>query len=83
MAVVADSPQFSSLVAKTAPVTNKGTALRVVNCIGFAITIPSIQLLVVPIQEQYLFLLLSPGPVFGLWNLHHLVFGNNGATKSS
>jgi MFS family permease len=74
LTVVADSPQFSSLVARYAPETNKGTALTIVNCIGFSITIGSIQLLGVPIPEQFLFLLLAPGPVFGLWSMRHLAF---------
>lgn len=74
MAVVADSPQFSTLVAQTAPDESKGTALTIVNCIGFAITIGSIQLLVIPLSERYLFLLLAPGPVFGLWSLRIHVF---------
>jgi MFS family permease len=74
LAVVADSPQFSSLVATTVPATNKGTALTIVNSIGFAITIGSIQLLGVPLSEQYLYLLLAPGPVFGLWCLRWHVF---------
>jgi len=74
MAVVADSPQFSTLVAQTAPANNVGTALTIVNCIGFAITIGSIQLLGVPWSEKYLFLLLAPGPLFGLWSLRKLVF---------
>ena len=74
LAVVADSPQFSSLVATTAPETNKGTALTIVNCIGFSITIGSIQLLSVPLPEQYLFLLLAPGPLFGLWSMWSLAF---------
>jgi len=73
-AVVADSPQFSSLIATTAPADNKGTALTIVNCIGFSITIGSIQLLGVPFSEQYLFLLLAPGPIFGLWSMRGLVF---------
>lgn len=73
LAVVADSPQLSSLVATTAPAANKGTALTIVTCIGFAITIGSIQLLGVPIPERYLFLLLAPGPFVGLWNMYHLV----------
>lgn len=76
LAVVADSPQFSSLVATTAPVTNKGTALTIVNCIGFSITIGSIQLLDVPIAEEYLFLLLAPGPLVGLWCMRQHVFGS-------
>lgn len=69
LTVVADSPQFSSLVASTAPATSKGSALTIVNCIGFAITIGSIQLLDVPISEQFLFILLAPGPILGLWNM--------------
>ncbi|MDB2385369.1 MFS transporter, partial [Polaribacter sp.] len=45
MVVIADSPLFSTLVAKAAPQEEKGTALTIVNCIGFSITIISIQLL--------------------------------------
>lgn len=66
--VVADSPQFSSLVAKSAPVESKGTALTAVNCLGFSLTVGSIQLLGVPLHERYLFLLLAPGPMLGLFN---------------
>jgi MFS family permease len=72
--VVADSPQFSSLVAQTCQPEYKGTALTIVNCIGFTITIGSIQLLGVPLPEQFLFLLLAPGPLFGLWSLRSHVF---------
>jgi MFS family permease len=69
--VVADSPQFSALVATAAPQENKGTALTIVTSIGFAITILSIQLLQPALDQfgQYGFLLLLPGPVFGLWHL--------------
>jgi|AntRauTorckE5430_2_1112549.scaffolds.fasta_scaffold01514_1 MFS family permease len=74
LVVVADSPQFSSLVAQTCPPEYKGTALTIVNCIGFAVTIGSIQLLGAPISEQYLFLLLAPGPGFGLWSMRSHVF---------
>ncbi len=45
MAVVADSPLFSTLVANNTEATSKGTALTIVNCIGFSISIISIQLL--------------------------------------
>lgn len=68
MAVIADSPQFSTLVAKTAPKEYIGTALTICNCIGFFITVISIQLLnnlKEVIDSQYMFLLLIPGPVFG------------------
>ena len=67
--VVSDSPQFSSLVAKYASPELKGTALTIVNCIGFAITILSIQLVNLMTQNfdpRYMFLLLVPGPVLGL-----------------
>ncbi|MEM1337936.1 MAG: MFS transporter [Bacteroidota bacterium] len=69
MVVIADSPLFSTLVAKNAPAAIKGTALTIVNCIGFAITIVSIQLvtyLQTVLAPQWLFLVLIVGPVFGL-----------------
>ncbi|QCX00404.1 MFS transporter [Aggregatimonas sangjinii] len=72
MAVTADSPQFSSLVAGALPPEVKGTGLTLVNCIGFGLTIVSIQLLTYfseKIALQYLFLPLLIGPVIGLWHL--------------
>jgi MFS family permease len=69
MSVVADSPLFSTLVAKHAPADARGSALTLVTCLGFAITIVSIQLMGYSqhfIPVQYLFLLLAPGPVLGL-----------------
>jgi MFS family permease len=68
-AVVGDSPQFSALNAANAPPALVGSALTIVNCIGFAITIPSIQLLNAStawMPVQYVFLLLLPGPLLGL-----------------
>ena len=68
-AVVGDSPQFSALNAANAPPALVGSALTIVNCIGFAITIPSIQLLNAStawLPVQYVFLLLLPGPLMGL-----------------
>ena len=67
--VIADSPMFSTLVAQNAPPESRGTALTIVNCIGFAITIVSIQLvkaISVHIDPRYIYLLLSAGPVLGL-----------------
>jgi MFS family permease len=67
--VVGDSPQFSALNAANAPRAFVGSALTIANCIGFAITIPAIELLNAAsawLPVQYLFLLLVPGPVFGL-----------------
>lgn len=69
--VVADSPMFSTLVAQSAPPENKGTALTIVNCIGFAITIVSIQLcsaLQNTINPNYIYLVLTIGPIIGLLN---------------
>ena len=72
--VIGDSPLFSSLVAKNAETQIKGTALTIVNCIGFAITIISIQLLNIAkesLTPKYLFLLLVFGTVLGLLALFH------------
>ena len=72
MVVIADSPLFSTLVAQNAPVEYKGTALTIVTCIGFAITIVSIQLLNYLSgmwQPIYLYLALVAGPIFGLMML--------------
>ena len=74
MAVVADSPLFSTLVAQNAPNESKGTALTIVNCIGFSITIISIQLLnllVDLINPRFIFILLAFGPIFGLMALYN------------
>jgi predicted MFS family arabinose efflux permease len=69
MMVIADSPMFSTLVAKSADPKIKGTALTLVNCIGFAVTIVSIQLLTYLTAESssmYVFMVLAVGPLFGL-----------------
>lgn len=67
--VVADSPLFSTLVAQNTPEEARGTALTIVNCIGFSITIVSIQtihLISTYIETQYLYMLLALGPAIGL-----------------
>lgn len=67
--VIADSPLFSTLVAQNAPSESKGSALTIVNCIGFAITIGSIQLLGFLNDEfgpQYIFTVLAIGPLLGV-----------------
>ncbi|MCM4154492.1 MFS transporter [Gramella sp. AN32] len=70
--VVGDSPLFSTLVAHNSPAENRGTALTIVNCIGFAITILSIQLITLllnSIEQKNLFIILSLGPIFGIFAL--------------
>lgn len=67
--VIADSPLFSTLVAKNATPEIKGTALTIVNCIGFSITIISILLLnkmLVSIPQDKIYLILAIGPILGL-----------------
>ncbi|MBL7849935.1 MAG: MFS transporter [Cyclobacteriaceae bacterium] len=67
--VVADSPMFSTLVAKNTHAHQRGSALTLVNCVGFFITIVSIQVLgwlLKDVPIQYLFLFLAPGPALGL-----------------
>lgn len=72
MVVIADSPLFSTLVAQNAPEKDKGTALTIVNCIGFSITILSIQLvsnLYHSTNSTFVYLLLAIGPILGLISL--------------
>lgn len=68
-AVAGDSPQFSTLNAQNAPPEIAGSALTLVNCIGFAITIVSIQLLSLlqqALPDAWLLFPLFPGPLVGL-----------------
>jgi MFS family permease len=74
--VVGDSPQFSALTAQTAPQEFMGSALTLVNCIGFSITIISIQTatyLMDFISPNFIFVFLAPGPLFGLISLRPLL----------
>lgn len=74
--VVGDSPQFSALNAQYAPKQLVGSALTVANCIGFSITIVSIQLLnylADSVSAAYLYLPLAIGPITGLAALMPLI----------
>jgi predicted MFS family arabinose efflux permease len=76
LVITADSPQFSTLAAQTAPPENKGTALTFVVCIGFAITIAGIQCLSYFLHRYptvYSFLILAPGPIIGVSVFYRLM----------
>jgi len=72
ISVVSDSPQFSTLVARSADRSYVATGLTLVNSLGFAITILSIQLLTymwVEYIDPRVLLILLIGPLFGLLSI--------------
>jgi MFS family permease len=72
LVVVADSPLFSTLVAQNAPAENRGTALTIVNSVGFGITIVSLQLVTYLLEFTdpfYVLAVLAVGPGVGLLGL--------------
>jgi MFS family permease len=79
LAVIPDSPQFSTLVAQYAPEHLRGTALTIYNSIGFSIS--TVSLIVIDhvfhstgfFGEQHTFLLLGFGALLGLPSLIRLI----------
>ncbi|WP_103070467.1 MFS transporter [Aquimarina sediminis] len=72
MLVISDSPQFSTMAAAAAPPELRGTGLTIINCVGFSITIISIQLLSFlseVLDNTLLYVFLSIGPILGLYAL--------------
>ncbi|MBC5763341.1 MFS transporter [Ramlibacter albus] len=70
--VAGDSPQFSALTARNAPPGVTGSVLTFTNCIGFAISVASIEVFVRAAQAAPLETVLpwlALGPVLGLWAL--------------
>jgi MFS family permease len=74
-AVVADSAQFSALVSEHAPREHIGTALTLQTCVGFLLTMVTIELmprLAAVSSWRYASLLLVPGPLLGAWAMARL-----------
>ena len=83
--VAGDSPQFSTLTAQNAPPAVVGSVLTFTNCIGFAISIVSIEVFVRasgawPLSHVLPWLAL--GPVLGLWMLRPLLVQGWPATST-
>lgn len=73
--VVGDSPQFSALTARNAPPAVVGSVLTFTNCIGFAVSVVSIELFVRAATQWPLAAVLpwlAIGPVLGLLALRPL-----------
>ena len=79
--VIADSPQFSTLVAQTSACEHKGTALTTVTSVGFALTIFSIQISSYLLEQwerkNAVFAMLALGPALGLLSLWPLTKRKN------
>ena len=74
--VAGDSPQFSALTARNAQPTAVGSILTFTNCIGFAISVVSIELFVRAAQVwplESVLPWLGLGPILGLWALAPLL----------
>jgi MFS family permease len=70
--VVADSAQFSSCVTELGDPQYIGTALTIQMCIGFLLTTISIELVPKVGDWRYAFMILAPGPVFGVLSMMRL-----------
>jgi MFS family permease len=73
--VVADSAQFSSCITELGDPQYIGTALTIQMCIGFLITTISIELIpkaVNVLTWRYAFMILAPGPLFGVISMLRL-----------
>ncbi|HEY0365228.1 MAG TPA: MFS transporter [Pyrinomonadaceae bacterium] len=70
--VVADSAQFSSCVTELGDPRYIGTALTIQMCIGFLLTTISIELVPKIDNWRYAFMILAPGPLFGVISMLRL-----------
>jgi MFS family permease len=74
--IVADSAQFSALVAEHSPRTHVGTALTLQTSAGFLLTMISMRLvpqISAAAGWKWAFLLLTPGPVLGVLAMKRLM----------
>ncbi len=74
--VAGDSPQFSALTAQNAPPAVVGSVLTLTNCIGFLVSVLTIQLFVAAAQARPLAWVLpwlAVGPLAGLWMMRPLL----------
>lgn len=73
--VVADSAQFSAAVSELTDPRYVGTALTVQTTLGFLLSLLSIRI-IPPMVEvvgwEWVFVVLAPGPVFGIWSMLQL-----------
>jgi MFS family permease len=72
-AVVADSAQFSALVSEYSPREHVGTALTLQTCLGFLLTMVTIEALprfADAVGWRWASLLLVPGPLLGIWAMN-------------
>jgi len=70
--VVSDSAQFSAAVSELTDPRYVGTALTVQTTFGFLLTLISIRIIppmVEMIGWEWAFVVLAPGPVFGIWSM--------------
>jgi MFS family permease len=78
-AVVADSAQFSALVSEYSPRDHVGTALTLQTCLGFLLTMVTIEALprfAGAVGWRWASLLLVPGPVLGIWAMRSFLRPN-------
>jgi MFS family permease len=73
--IVADSAQFSSCVTELGDPQYIGTALTIQMCVGFLLTTISIELIPKVVSAKgwrYAFMILAPGPLFGVISMLRL-----------
>jgi MFS family permease len=74
-AIVADSAQFSACISELCDRAYTGTALALQTSLGFLLTLVTIRLLPTLVSRvgwSWAFLLLAPGPLFGVWAMTSL-----------